>query len=113
MQKDLILCHYNGLHVEEIFKSLPKADKWARNAIILHNADIVAKDGNLDNEFWFLNEKIKSRCTIITMTADNGFIKDDPTILKRLGDYIETPKPTGNAKNRGIDEDFNKWDSSL
>lgn len=108
MQKDIIVCHFDGINVTEVFKNIPKPDKWARKAVVLHNASIVAEGGNLDNEFWFLNEKIKSKSTIITLGADNDVIKDDPAVLERLGKYIATPASGGNAKNRGTDDDLNK-----
>ncbi len=108
MQKDIIVCHFDGVNVTEVFKNIPRPDKWARKAVILHNASIVAEGGNLDQEFWFLNEKIKSKSTIITVGADNDIIKDDPAVIQRLQRYIGTPAPGGHAKNRGTDNDFNK-----
>ncbi len=108
MQKELILCRYNGLHVEEIYKNIPKSDKWAKQTIRLHNADIVAQHGNTESEFWFLEERIKSRSVIITFTPDGNIIKDDPDILKTLGRGKQSQANKGSAQNRGTIEDNNK-----
>jgi hypothetical protein len=108
MQKELILCHFNGLHIEEIYKSIPKSDKWAKQTVRLHNADIVAQHGNSESEFWFLEERIKSRSVIITFTADGDIIKDDPDVLKMLGRDSKGQANKGSAQNRGSLEDNNK-----
>ena len=108
MQKQLIVCHFNGVRIEQIYTNVPKTDKWAKQTVRLHNADIVANGGQLESEFWFLEEKIKSRSVIITLAPDGDFIKDDPDILNRLGLDKQAQTKPGSAQNRGKEGDFNK-----
>lgn len=108
MQKILTVCHFNGAKIEHVYTNIPKTDKWAKQTVRLHNDQIVANGGQLESEFWFLEEKIKSRSVIITLAADGDFIKDDPEILTRLGRDKQAQTKPGSAQNRGVDGDFNK-----
>jgi hypothetical protein len=107
MQKEYILCRFSAPLAEEITPYHKKYEKWAYHAVRLHNADIVANKINLDDEFWFLKEKIKAKCTIITMANERDFIRDDPKILKKLGiNKEEIPKTS--AHNRSVSPNLNK-----
>lgn len=107
MEKEYILCRFSTPISEEITPYPKKCEKWAYHAVRLHNADIVANNGNLDNEFWFLKEKIKAKCTIITMDNERDFIKDDPKILDKLSINTTKTQKTS-AHNRSASDNLKK-----
>lgn len=111
MKKALTLCRYTGL-VEPVWNYLPKARSWAYHSVMLHNKNIVDQGGDLDKEFWYLREQIGAKTHIISMTAGNEFIKDDPAILAKVLPGRDKLPNSGSANSRKIPGDFNKHSGS-
>jgi hypothetical protein len=84
MDKQFILCRFSAPITEEITPYPKKFEKWAYHAVRVHNADILANQGNLEDEFWFLKEKIKAKSAIISMRNGNEFVRNDPQIVAKV-----------------------------
>lgn len=105
MGKPVILCHYSG-KVNELADYKRGGLKWAQTSLKLHmanirkeRAQIVAKGGKPSDDFFFINQTIKSNVQVITISDKDVFETNDPDILKLLAGYIEEPG-TNNKMDR-------------
>lgn len=104
----ITFCRYLHPKVEELATWNYEYINQAKKCVKLHNDTVIGPSGKYENEFWFLNTKIKGNTVIITSDKQGEFPSNDPDIVAKLEAYIEGLKKdeTGHAQNRGIAKQF-------
>lgn len=100
-QPRIYFCQFKDSQIEILaeFKNLITAEY----CVNLHNNTIT---GELDNEFWFVNETIKTKTKIIVLSQNKKFPTNDPKFYDKLAPYLKVQKEEkkenkGNAQSRG------------
>lgn len=95
--KDVKLCHYSvTVQVAADYHIFAEAVK----SMALRNDQIVAKSGQLQDEFWFLKAIVKGKEKIIVKTSTQEFADNDPQFVELLPEPDSHVK-RGNKNNRG------------
>lgn len=79
------LCRFKNSYAIEWGQCDPLYYEIAEKAIKTLNDAIAGPNGELDNEFWFLNATIKKETHIIT----GNYPSNDPEFLEKLHKYID------------------------
>lgn len=99
----VLFCKFIGHNVKEYAPWTPKEYEEAVDAIRTLNDSIAGPDGELGDEFWFLNATIHKETHIITLTTKINYPSNDPAFLDKLSSYIDDNSivfPTGTKYNR-------------
>lgn len=89
----IIFCQYKHSMVDEVAEYNPKFFDKAKNAIYLHDRQIVAEGRETENEFWFLNARIGGKTQIITASQQGHYPANDENIVAKLAAYLGSIDP--------------------
>ena len=101
MKRSCTLCHFQSI-VVEVSDYRSDCIHYARNHVRILNDQIVERDSDLDNEFWFLKQQIKGATHVIVHSSYKEFAPNDPEIVAKLKDYLERdPDHKGGSRKQG------------
>lgn len=102
----IFFCRFKDPFVKELATWDPGQKTLAEHCISTLNTPLFGPNGEIGDEFWFLNARIKGETQIIVLSAKSNYPINDPEILAKLETYLEGAEDVGAFQKRGIKKEI-------